>query len=112
MEVSARLKVPATLFPGKEPPNPLDGKLGGPQSRSGRDGEEKHSYPLAGLESPIVQPVAQRYTTELSRNLALCKYGYSKSAVEVSILHKMNAPFNHDLLEHGNQSVWCFYHII
>jgi hypothetical protein len=40
----------------------------GPQSRSGRSGgEEKNSQPLPGLEPPIIQPVAQHYTTELTR---------------------------------------------
>jgi hypothetical protein len=29
--------------------------------------KEKNSQPLPGLEPPIIQPVAQRYTTELSR---------------------------------------------
>jgi hypothetical protein len=46
----------------------LDRRLGGPQSRYGRGGEEKNSQPLPGLEPPIIQPVAQRYTTELSKN--------------------------------------------
>jgi hypothetical protein len=41
----------------------------GPQSRSGRCGEEKNSQLLPGLEASINQPVAQRYTTELSRLL-------------------------------------------
>jgi len=44
---------------------PLDRKLGGPLSQSGRGGEEKISQPLPGLESPM-QPVAQRYTTDSS----------------------------------------------
>jgi hypothetical protein len=44
---------------------PLDRRLGGPQSRSGRGGEEKNSQPLPGIEPSIIQPVAQRYTTEL-----------------------------------------------
>jgi hypothetical protein len=44
-----------------------DMRLGGSQSRSGRGGEEKNSQPLPGLESPIIQPVAERYITELSR---------------------------------------------
>jgi hypothetical protein len=48
---------------------PLDTRLGGPQSRSGRGGEEKNSQSLPGLETPIIQPVAQYYTTELSRLL-------------------------------------------
>jgi len=45
----------------------LDRRLGGPQSRSGRGGEEKNSQPLPGIEHPIIQPVAQGNTTELSR---------------------------------------------
>jgi hypothetical protein len=32
----------------------------------GKIGEEKNSQPLPGLELPIIQPVAQRCTTELS----------------------------------------------
>jgi hypothetical protein len=52
---------------GKSPWYPLDRRLGGPHSRSGRGGEEKNSQPLPGLEPPIIQPVAQRYTTELSQ---------------------------------------------
>jgi hypothetical protein len=50
----------------KSPWYPLDRRMGGSQSRSGRGGEEKNSYPLPGLEPLIIQPVAQRYTTELS----------------------------------------------
>jgi hypothetical protein len=46
---------------------PLDRRLGGLQSRSGRGGEEKNSQTVPGLKPPIIQPVAQRYTTELSR---------------------------------------------
>jgi hypothetical protein len=57
--------------PGKEPLVPLDRRLSGPQSRSGRGGEEKNSQPLLGLEPPIIQPVAQRYTTEMSRILSI-----------------------------------------
>jgi hypothetical protein len=43
------------------------GSLGGPQSRSGRSGEEKNSQPLPGLEPLIIQPIAQRYSIEPSR---------------------------------------------
>jgi len=40
MEVSGQLNAPAALPPGKESLcYPLDRRLGGPQSRSGRDGE-------------------------------------------------------------------------
>jgi hypothetical protein len=44
-------------------------RLDGPHSRFGRDGEEEKSQPLPILETPIIQFVAQRYTTELSRLL-------------------------------------------
>jgi hypothetical protein len=58
------------LYPeGKSFWCPLNRRLGGLQTRSGRGGEEKNSQPLPGLEPPIIQPVAQRYTTELSRLL-------------------------------------------
>jgi len=45
----------------------LDRGLGVPQSRSGHGGEDKNSQLLPGLEPPVIQPVAQRYSTELSR---------------------------------------------
>jgi hypothetical protein len=50
MEVSGQLHALAALPLGKEPPYPLDRRLGGPQSRSGRGGEEKNSQPPLGLE--------------------------------------------------------------
>jgi hypothetical protein len=57
---------PRPLYPpGNSPWYPFDIRLGGPQSPSGYGGEEKNSQPLPGLEPPINQPVAQRYTTEL-----------------------------------------------
>jgi hypothetical protein len=43
--------------------------LGGFQGRSGRGGDEKNSHPMPRLEPQIIQPVAQRYTTELSQLL-------------------------------------------
>jgi hypothetical protein len=42
----------------------MDRRLGGPQSQSGCGGKEKNSQPLPGLEPLIIQPAAQRYTTE------------------------------------------------
>jgi hypothetical protein len=42
---------PRPLYPhGKSPWYPLDRRLGGPQSRSGRGGEEKNSQPPPGIE--------------------------------------------------------------
>jgi hypothetical protein len=63
---------PRVLYPqGKSSWYPLDRRLGGPQTRSGRGGEEKNSQTLPALEPPIIQPVAQAYTTELSRLKAI-----------------------------------------
>jgi hypothetical protein len=39
--------------PGKSHRYPLDRRLGGPQSRAGRGGEEKNSQPLPRLEPQI-----------------------------------------------------------
>jgi hypothetical protein len=50
-------------------------RLGGPHSRSGCGGEEKNSQPLPGLELPIIQPVVQRYTTELYTQIKLEEVG-------------------------------------
>jgi hypothetical protein len=71
------------LYPqGKSPWYPLDSRLGGHQSRSGRGGEE-NSQPVPGIEPPIIQPVAKRYTTELvklsimrARLLEVCIWYY------------------------------------
>jgi hypothetical protein len=51
---------------GKSPWYPLNRRLGGPQSQSERSGKDRNSQLLRGLETPIIQPVAQGYTTELS----------------------------------------------
>jgi hypothetical protein len=43
-------------------------------SRAGVDAVVKReSHPLPGLEPPIIHPIAQRYTTELSRLLKWSK---------------------------------------
>jgi hypothetical protein len=66
MDESCQLHAPTALPQEKNPWYQLDRSLGALQSRSGRGGEEKNSQPLPGLEPPIIQPVAQRYTTELA----------------------------------------------
>jgi hypothetical protein len=43
VEVYGQLHAHVALPPGKSPLYPLDRRLGGPQSRSGRGGEEKNS---------------------------------------------------------------------
>jgi len=45
MELTGQLHGPAALPRGKSPRYPLDRRLGGPQSRSGRGGEVKNPYP-------------------------------------------------------------------
>jgi hypothetical protein len=52
---------PRLLYPqAKSPLYPLDRRLGGPLSWSGRGGEERISQSLPGLEPPIIHPLAQR----------------------------------------------------
>jgi hypothetical protein len=58
---------PRPLYPqGMSPWYPLGKRLGGPQSCSGRGGEEKNSQPPPPQDlnprTPIVQPIVQRYT--------------------------------------------------
>jgi hypothetical protein len=57
MEVSGQLHAPVALPPRKSTLYPLNRRLGWPQSRSGRRGEEKSSQPLPGLEPLINQQV-------------------------------------------------------
>jgi hypothetical protein len=47
---------------GKRPWYPLDTRLGGLQSLSGRCREEKISQPPPGIEPPNIQPIANCYT--------------------------------------------------
>jgi hypothetical protein len=68
MEVSGKLHAPAVLTAGKRTCYPLNTRLSGPQSLSG-SGDERNSQPLPGLELSIIQPVAQRYTAELTQLL-------------------------------------------
>jgi hypothetical protein len=48
-------QLPAVLLSGKEPPYPLDRKLGGLQSQSGGRGEEKNLAPT-GTRTPTTRP--------------------------------------------------------
>jgi len=50
MGVSGQLHAPTALPQGKSPKYPLGRRLGGPQSHSGRVGEEKNSQPPPGME--------------------------------------------------------------
>jgi hypothetical protein len=62
MGVSGQRHAPAALYPrGKNPRYPLDRRLGGTQSWSGRRGPEEKSAPV-GDRTPIVQPVVRHCT--------------------------------------------------
>jgi hypothetical protein len=67
MVVSDQLHAPAILPPGKEPRYQFD-RLGGPQSRSGRGGEERKSVP-ARNRTPVHQSVHVTVLTELPQHL-------------------------------------------
>jgi hypothetical protein len=66
--------MPRPIYPrGKSPQYPLDRRLGGPQSLSGRGGEEKNSQPPPGIEPPNPNAPARSSVgipTELPRLLA------------------------------------------
>jgi hypothetical protein len=64
MQVSGQLHARPLYPQGKSTWYQLDRRLGGPQSRSGRGGEEKILSPRreSNPRIPTVQPVAQRYT--------------------------------------------------
>jgi len=62
----------------------LDRRLGGPQSRSGRGGEEKNSQPLPGIEPknpdrPARSPALEKYKA----NIRSCNHFNKKTRFEV-----------------------------
>jgi hypothetical protein len=71
MEVSGQLNAPLALSPGKCSRYPLDMRLDGPQSRSGRASEEKkiHTLPLPELE--LRSPKLHLYSEEIRFNSSL-----------------------------------------
>jgi hypothetical protein len=73
MEVSGQLHARAALPPGKKLLIPIVRRQDGPQSRSGRGGEEKNSQTLPRLDPSIIQPIDQCCTIELSWLILLKK---------------------------------------
>jgi hypothetical protein len=70
MGVSGQHHAPAALYPrGKDPRYPVDKRLGGPQSRSGRRGQKKNPLPLLGIEPRSTSPQSDTILTELPRLL-------------------------------------------
>jgi hypothetical protein len=73
--------MPRPLYPqGKSAWYTLHRRRGGLQSRSGH---KKNSHPLPRLEPPIIQLLAQRYTTELSRQVRPKRTHMKNSCVSV-----------------------------
>jgi hypothetical protein len=72
MGMSGQLHTPATLHPEKEPlvPFALGGWVG---HRAGPDAVVRSKIPSPYRDSnlPIIQPVAQHYTTELSQVIVI-----------------------------------------
>jgi hypothetical protein len=62
LEMSGQLDAPAALLQAKEPRYPLGRRLGGPQRRSERRGENSWPYRDLNCDPLVVQPVARRYT--------------------------------------------------
>jgi hypothetical protein len=67
MEVSGQVHSPVALPGGNCPRYPLDGRLVGPQSRSGRCAGKKNLDP-AENRTPATQPLARRYTNSLHKH--------------------------------------------
>jgi hypothetical protein len=81
MKVSGQPHASAVLPPRNGSRYPLDRRLGGPQSRSGRRGEEE-ILDLTGILTPtpsVVQPVASRYT-----DWAIPAHSYKGESVNMS----------------------------
>jgi hypothetical protein len=72
MELNGQLHAPAALLPGKEPPVPIGWETGRASEPVWTRWWRKTFAAPAGTQTPILQPVIQRYITELFRlpNLA------------------------------------------
>jgi hypothetical protein len=80
MEVSGQLHYLVTLTLGKEPWYPLDMRLGGVRSWSGRGGEEKNPFPCR--ESNTGRP-AHTLITVLSYSYAVLSFMTSGTFITV-----------------------------
>jgi hypothetical protein len=90
MEVSGQPNGPAALPQGKSPSYPLDRRLGGLQSRSGRGGEENNSQ---GTRIPDIQPVAQCSVSACVLHVLPISFSLISFAVKVSNIKVTNFEF-------------------
>jgi len=90
--------MPQLLYPwGKSPYYPLDRRLGGPQSQSGCDGEEKNSQFPPGIEPPITNYPAW---TELP--------GYSSHFIYRKCLLVLTFKFLHHIMINGMEIILVY----
>jgi hypothetical protein len=76
--VSGQLHVPGTLLPGKSPQYPLDRRLGGPQIRSGRLGEEEILDPTRTCRLALSQSLYRRSYPGLCQDYSRFYHARSK----------------------------------
>jgi len=83
-----QLHVPTALAPGKSLRYPLDRKLGGHQSRSGRDDEERNSLPLPGIVNRSSSPrmIKGRIINNNICNIALVVFYTSLALSQISFM--------------------------
>jgi hypothetical protein len=106
---------PMPLYPrGKSLRYPLDRRLGGPQSRSGRLREEKIRHCRDSNSDPsVIQPVVSRYTDYAipapydtpsyeCLMFQIPKSGYN-SVINISIIFLGNYNFNYPVLDSENR---------
>jgi hypothetical protein len=75
------------LYPwGKSPRYQLDRRLGGPQSRSGRRGENSRPYRDSNSDPSVVQPIASRYTDYATQAPCVSYSSHNKRQVPLTAL--------------------------
>jgi hypothetical protein len=72
---------------GKSPWYPLDRKIGGPQSRCGRDGEEKNSQPPPEIEPSNSDPVLKKIVWEVVNWIHLAQDTYQWRSIMNTVVN-------------------------
>jgi hypothetical protein len=119
LEMSGQLHAPAALPPEKEPPYALDRRLGGPQNRCGRHGEDKnparvgnqisaaqpvaHHSPTAPSQLPRLNGVGMRIRTTSRKSISIFEHHFN-SMVAAHRLTRKNMESNSYFLVFSNRS--------